>query len=122
MLLAVLHRFVVAVTVLAFVGGMTLQLMPAKAAFAAAGTLTTESDCQHMAMPPSQAVPSHTMPCKGMDPECIKQMGCLGTPSLPLQLIADFLPFVYDAVAYWMPAKSSGGRSIKPELLPPIGL
>ena len=33
------------------------------------------------------------MPRKGMDfPECIKQMGCLGTPSLPLRLGADFVP------------------------------
>jgi len=122
MLLAMLHRFVVAATLLAFVGGMTLQLMPPKAAFAAATTTTTEGDCQHMALPPPQAVPSHTLPCKGMDLECVKQMGCLGTPSVPLRLTADFVPFVYDTVAYSVPAKSSNGRSIKPELLPPIGL
>jgi hypothetical protein len=119
---ALLHRLIVAVTILAFVGGMTLQLMPPKAVFAAATTTATERDCQHMAVPSPQADSSHTMPCKGMDPECIKQMGCLGTPSLPLQLTADFVPFVYDAVAYWMLAESSDGRSIKPELLPPIGL
>jgi hypothetical protein len=119
---ALLHRLIAAVTILAFVGGMTLQLMPPKAAFAAATTTANERDCQHTAMGSPHADSSHTMPCKGMDPECIKQMGCLGTPSLPTQLTADFVPFVYDAVAYWVPAESSAGRSIKPELLPPIGL
>jgi hypothetical protein len=122
MLLALLHRLIVAVTLLAFVGGMTLQLMPPKAAFAAAKTTATQSDCQDMAMPPPLAVPSHTMPCNGIDPECVKQMGCLGTPSLPLRLGADFVSLTYATIAYWLPATCGDGRSIKPELLPPIGL
>ena len=121
MLRAVLERLVVALTLVAFVGGMTLQLMPPKAALAAAKSMVTASDCQHRALSPRTA-PSHTMPCNGIDLECIKQMGCLGTPSLPLRLTVGFVPFVYDTVAYWVPAESGNDRSIKPELLPPIGL
>jgi len=56
---ALLHRLIVAVTILTFVGGMTLQLMPPKAAFAAAATTITERDCQHMAVPSPQADSSH---------------------------------------------------------------
>jgi len=85
MLWAVFHRLVVALTLLAFVGGMTLQVLPPKAAFAA-GTMAVPGDCSHVAMPPADPGPAHKVPCKGMDPECIKQMGCLGTPSLPLRL------------------------------------
>jgi len=57
-----------------------------------------------------------------MDPECIKQMGCLGTPSLPLRLGTNFVPFAYGKVEYSTPAVLRAGRSIKPDLLPPIGL
>ena len=113
-----LHRLIVVLSLLAFVGGMTLQLMPPKAAFAAAPVL---GDCQHMTVP-ADAGPSHTMPCKGLDPECVKQMGCLGTANLPLRPLSPATLFSYSRVAYWLPAATFAGRSIKPDLLPPIGL
>jgi hypothetical protein len=122
MLWALLHRLTIALTIAAFVGGMTLQLLPPKAALAANGTAPVSGDCLHMAMPPHDAGVGHTMPCKGMDPECVKQMGCLGTPSLPLRFGASFVPFAYGKVAYWSPAILRDGRSIKPDLFPPIGL
>ena len=120
MLWTLFHRLVVALTILAFFGGMTLQLMPAKAAFAANGTAPVSDDCSHMAMSPQDADSGHATPCKGMDPECVKQMGCLGTPSLPLWLGVDFIRFAYGKVIYWAPAVVRDGRSIKPDLFPPI--
>jgi hypothetical protein len=118
----VLHRLVVALTLLAFVGGMTLQLMPPKLAFTA-GAMPGIDDCSHMTMPPDDAGTGQKAPCKGSDlPECIKQMGCLGTPNLPLRLGTDVVPFAYGKVVYWTPAVGRDGRSIKPDLLPPIGL
>jgi hypothetical protein len=122
MLRALLHRLLIAVTLVAFVSGMTLQLMPSKAAFAAIGTAKISGDCPHMAMSPQDADSDHAMPCKGMDPECVKQMGCLGTPNLPLRLGNGFVGFAYGKVVYWTPATFCAGRSIKPDLLPPIGL
>jgi hypothetical protein len=119
MLWAILHRLILAMTLLAFVGGMTLQLMPPKAAFAATVTAPMSGDCSHMAMPPADAGTGHGMPCKGMDPECVKQMGCLGTLSLPLRLGANFARFTYRTVVYWAPATFRDGRSIKPDLFPP---
>ena len=78
MLWAMLHCLVVALTVLAFLGGMTLQLMPPQAAFAASAAPAT-SDCSHMTMPPDDGGSRHKAPRKDGDlPECIKQMGCLG--------------------------------------------
>ena len=120
MLWTLFHRLVVALTILAFVGGMTLQLMPPKAAFAAERA-PSQSDCAHMAMPAQDAGSSHEMPCKGIDPECVKLMGCLGTPSLPSRLGADFVHVAYDRVFYWTPDTFRDGRSIKPDLFPPIG-
>ena|SRR5258707_613576 len=119
---AAFHRLILALTIPAFLVGMTLQLLPPKAALAAVGTAAVSGDCPHMAMPPPDAGASHTMPCKGMDPECVKQMGCLGTPSLPLRFSASFVPFAYGKVAYWSPSISRDGRSIEPDLFPPIGL
>lgn len=120
MLRAVVHRLVVALTLLAFMGGMTLQLMPPQTAFA--GTASA-GDCSHMTMPPD-AGSTRKAPGKGGSnlPECIKQMGCLGTPSLPLRLGAEIVPFAYDKVVYWTPAINHDGRLIKPDLFPPIGL
>ena len=45
MLRAVLHRLILAVTLIAFVGGMTLQMMPPKIAFAANGPAPVAGDC-----------------------------------------------------------------------------
>jgi hypothetical protein len=122
MVWATLHRLIVALTVLAFVGGMTLQLMPPKPAMAANDAAPASSDCAHMAMPSHDGGSGHGIPCKGMDPECVKQMQCLGTPSLPLRLDAHFVPFAYGSVDYWALAKFQDGRSIKPDLFPPIRL
>jgi hypothetical protein len=122
MMWAVLHRLIVALTLLAFVGGMTLQLMPPKVALAA-GAMPLPGDCSHMAMPPDDTGAAHKAPRKGMDySECIKQMGCLGTPSLLPRLGTAVVPIAYTMVAYWTPALSKYGRSIKPDLFPPIGL
>lgn len=121
MLQRMIQRLVIALTLVAFVGGMTLQLMPPKVAFAAPVPVPAMGDCQHMAMP-TDAGPSHTIPCKGIDPECVKQMGCLGTASLPLRPASPATFFSYSRVAYWLPAAIIAGRSIKPDLLPPIGL
>ena len=121
MLGAVLHRLVVLLTVIAFVGGMTLQLMPPKEAFAA--SRAAGSDCPHMAaMQAKDMGTAPAMPRKGIDPECVKQMKCLGTAGLPLPQLTASAVFAYSKVAYWLLASFPGGRSIKPALLPPIGL
>ena len=122
MLWAVLHRLIMAVTLVAFVGGMTLQLMPPQAAFA--GNVMADGDCAHMAMADDAGGGStQKAPCKSNNlPECVKQMGCLGTPSLSLRAGVGFTPVAYQLVSYSTAAPIRDGRTIKPDLLPPIGL
>ena len=121
MVWATLHRLVVSLTLLAFIGAMTLQLIPPTLAVAA-GTMPAAADCSQMAMPADNGGSDHKAPCNGMDPECIKQMGCAGTPSLPLRLGADFVPVAYSKVVYSTLTVFRDGRSIEPDLFPPIGL
>ena len=101
---------------------MTLQLMPPKVAFAASA-ISAAGDCPHMTMPPDKDSNRQKAPCQGSDlPECIKLMGCLGTPSLPLVLGVNFVPFAFGKITYSTPALFGDDRSIKPDLYPPIGL
>ena len=115
-----LRRVLVALTIIAFAGGMTLQLLPPKEALTASHTAAP--DCSHMAAMQAKTGSAPAMPCKGMDPECVKQMGCLGTASLPLPQPATPIVFAYHKVAWWLPTSSPSGRSIEPALLPPIRL
>lgn len=121
MLGAALHRLVVLFTAIAFIGGMTLQLMPPREALAASDAAAP--DCPYMAAMQGKDVgTAPAMPRKGMDPECVKQMKCLGTANLPLPQLTPPAVFAYSKVTYWLPASFPSGRSIKPALLPPIGL
>lgn len=122
MLRVALHRLIIALTLLAFVGGMTLQLMPPQAAFAASQPAPVPGDCADMMTPPPPDASHGNAPCKGIDSECVKQLRCLGTPSLPIRPGENFVRFAYGKVDYWTPASFRDGRSIKPDLFPPIGL
>lgn len=122
MLRVAIHRLILAVTLIAFTGGMTLQLMPLKAAFAASAAAPVGVDCADMAMAAADPGAGHAKPCKGIDSECVKQLRCLGTPNLPLRLGDNFVHFSYGRVAYWTLATFRDGRSVKPDLFPPIGL
>src|SRR4051794_38752347 len=98
MLPVTLHRLILAVTLSGCTGGMPLQLIPPKAAFAASAAAPVAGDCAGMAMTAANHGNGHDMPCKGMDPECVKQMRCVGTPSLPLRLGDNFVHFAYGKV------------------------
>jgi hypothetical protein len=98
---------------------MTLQLMPPKAAFAAKATA---GDCSHIGVLHDDAGAAHRLGDGADLPECIKQMGCLGTPSLPLRLCAGSVPCAYAKVIYSTPAVVRDGGFVEPDLFPPIGL
>jgi len=114
-----LRRLLVALTIVAFVGGMTIQVTPSVAALGLLGSSHVDSGCPHMTMHPSAE--QKPMPTRGMDTGCVKQMGCVGTPTLPVRSGETAVPYAYSLVRYSLPSTQRAGGTVKPEPLPPIG-
>ena len=118
-----LRRLVVALSVLAFVSGMTVQAVPSAGAL---GISTAAADAKEDPEYPRMAIGHHNQgmpvpaPCKGIMLDCVKQMGCLGTPALPDRSAAVGRPVAYSVVGYWSPGTALSGRDVEPDLFPPI--
>ena len=118
-MLAILRRVLVLVTIVAFAGGMTVQATPSAAALGLSSSFKANTGCPHIGTHhPEKQKP---MPTRGTDVDCIKQMGCLGTPSLPIRQAEPAIPVSYTRITYSLPSTPRIGGSVKPELLPPIG-
>jgi len=119
----VLRRLLIVLTGLAFLVGAAVQAMPpaefmASACMGAVKTSTGDC-CANMAMKGHPA-PMKKVPCKGISLDCAKEVGCISSPALPAPSTALATPTFYARVAYWLPAVSGAGLSIKPDLFPPI--
>ena len=116
---AILRRVLVLVTVAAFSAGMTVQATPSAAALGLSSSSKADTGCPHMAthLPAGQK----PMPTRGTDADCVKQMGCLGTPSLPVGPGEPTMPVTYSSITYSLPSTPRVGGSVEPEILPPIG-
>lgn len=117
-----LYQLWVVVTVLAFLGGTTLQAMPLTGLpeiSVKPPTMTADMPCDQMQNIAGANNSSDHMPCKGITPDCIKQMGCIGVSSLP-RAAAFATPVTYATVDYWAPLLRLDGLSHKPALFPPI--
>ena len=116
---AILRRVLVLVTIVAFAGGMTVQATPSAAALGLSNSSKADTGCPHMAthLPAGQK----PMPTRGTDADCVKHMGCLGTPSLPIRQGEPAIPVSYTRISYSLPSTLRVGGSVEPELLPPIG-
>jgi hypothetical protein len=125
MRILVLRRLLIVLTGLAFLVGAVVQAMPpaefmAPACMGAANTATGDC-CANMAMKyHATPAPIKQVPCKGISLDCAKEFGCISSPALPAPSTALGTPTVYGRVAYWPPATSRTGLSIKPDLFPPI--
>src|SRR5882672_381790 len=117
------RRLIVVLSALAFVSGMSIQAIPSAEALGlstAEGDAKADPECPRMAMEHhSQGMPI-PLPCKGIMLDCVKQMGCLGTPALPDRADAVSVPVAYSMVAYWSPGPVLSGRDVEPDLFPPI--
>jgi hypothetical protein len=120
----ILRRLVAALSVVAFVNGMTVQAIPSAQALglsAVDGITKADPECPRMAMGhPHEGVPV-PLPCKGIMPDCVKQMGCLGIAALPDRSDVISVPVAYGTVAYSAPCPVLSGRDVEPDLFPPIG-
>jgi hypothetical protein len=59
-------------------------------------------------------------PCKGMMPGCADAMGCIVLAALPPAPTAASVPVVWAVVDYPVLSSMLDGRSVEPELFPPI--
>lgn len=111
-------RFLLAVTVAV---GMSLQGLPAASAMAQMGGMrdaaTTVSADQSEAAPD----PSNTGPCKGMTLACMDTMACVVVLAAQLPVpVATGALLSSVIVVYSVRNAPIAGRSIAPELTPPI--
>jgi hypothetical protein len=73
------------------------------------------ADMQGTTMAPER----QDMPCKGLTPECVKQMGCVTIPAVAERFVFNSVNVSYTRVVYWSLASDAEGLSSKPDLLPP---
>lgn len=109
------RRLLVALVLLPFLSGTTLQAMPA----ASAGGISAAMDCIHMTMPGQGEHAGKSVPCRTNNIDCLKQMACIGPLTLPART-GEHLAITYIAVGYWPVEFSGTGRSLAPEPFPPI--
>jgi hypothetical protein len=122
-----LRRVGILLLTFAFVVGLTTQLVPRALA------MDYQTPCpmgmEAMGdMPMDQADTSADVdpsgsPCKGLTPDCIDAMGCVvAVAALPHAPISASTAFKWVDVAYSFVTPSLAGRSIPPDLFPPIPL
>src|SRR5215471_11144747 len=122
MMSGILRHLVVALSLLAFVSGMTVQAIPSAQALGlsmAERVVKADPECPRMAMEHHSDPMSIPLPCKGIMLDCVKQMGCLGTPALPDRSVAVGVPVEYSFVSYWATHPALSSREIEPDLFPP---
>jgi hypothetical protein len=111
-----LRRILTLLIVTAYVGATMLQFTPSYAA----GTDMSSSSMNGMMH--EQDGQGDKMPCKGMLPGCITDLGCIFLLSLPAPNVTLFTVTARSSVIYTGSSEPLRGRTIKPALGPPISL
>jgi len=111
-----LRQILALLIVTAYVGATVFQLAPVFAASA-----ETTSFPMH-GMMHEQDGQGDKMPCKGMLPGCVTDLGCIFLVSVPAPYLTLVTMTAWSSVIYTGSSESLRGRSIKPALGPPISL
>jgi hypothetical protein len=111
-----LRRIFALLIVTAYIGATVFQAAPV---FAAG---TDKSSSSMTGMMHEQGGPAEKMPCKGMLPNCVTDIGCIFLVSLPAPDFTLATATAWSSVIYPGSSPSLRGRSIKPALGPPISL
>jgi hypothetical protein len=116
-MLRFVHRFMLVLIAFAIVGGTSVQL--AQSAQYVAPVTMAGMPCDMM-MPMADAGHGKPMlPCKGLTPDCIKQMGCLVAVALPARPAGTEFAVPFSMVDYWPAWSAMAGADRTPEPLPP---
>ena len=97
--------------VTAYIGAVTLQAVPSYAGaaemnHAAMGRMTHDQDN-----------PGDKMPCKGMLPGCVTDVGCIFFVTLPPPGLTVLAATAWSSVSYDNALQGLRGRTIKPDLV-----
>jgi hypothetical protein len=117
-MIRVLRQLLFVLIAVAIVGGTTTQL--AQSAQYAAPMTMAGMPCDMMMMPAAGAVHGKPVaPCKGMTPDCIKQMGCVTDIALPARVVIHAFAAHFTTVDYWSALCKLATLFRTPEPLPP---
>src|ERR1700730_3231814 len=111
-----LRQLLTLLIVTAYVGATVFQVAPTYAANAAMSSSPMNG------MMHEQDGPGDKMPCKGMLPGCVTDLGCIFLVSVPSPALNLFTTTTWSSVIYHNASEALRGRSIKPALGPPISL
>jgi hypothetical protein len=111
-----LRQILTLLIVTAYVGATVFQVAPTYAANAAMSSSSMNG------MMHEQDGPGDKMPCKGMLPGCVTDLGCVFLVSVPAPDLTLVTMTAWSSVIYTGSSESLRGRSIKPALGPPISL
>ena len=114
-----LRRILTLLIVTAYVGATMLQAVPS---YAANMNHAAMSHADMSGMMHGRDGQGDKMPCKGMLPGCVTDLGCIFFVSLPTPNVGPFTATAWTSVIYLGSPESLRGRSIKPALGPPISL
>ncbi len=117
MMLRVAHRLLLVLIAFAIVGGTTVQL--ARSAEPLAPMTMAGLPCGMMMSMAGSEHGKPMMPCKGMTPDCLKQMGCVTDVALPARLVESGFAAHFTPVDYWPTSSELANLISTPEPLPP---
>ena len=95
---------------LAFLVGVTVQLVPPSMAETPTSVSAGMPGCCDIPQPP----------CTGHLPNCVDHLGCVTVSALPTSPTAIAAAFEWTSLGYVLMPESLAGISVKPELSPPI--
>ena len=120
MLVKLLRQILALLIVTAYIGATMLPAAPGHAANAAMNHAAMRGMMHHQDHQDHQDHPGDKMPCKGMLPGCITDLGCIFLVSLPAPDLAFATVTAWSSVTYDNASHGLHGRTIKPALGPPI--
>jgi hypothetical protein len=117
-MLRALRHFLFLLVAFAIIGGTTSGF--ARSAQYGDLMVTADSPCGMAMMQPASDHEKPMMPCKGMTPDCIKQMGCIDITALPATRAPGHeLIVTYSVVDYWSSSSTLASLDPEPEPIPP---
>jgi hypothetical protein len=111
------YRLLLVLIAFAVVGGPMGPVAQSAELMAPAGMADMPCDMTMPVASPDRGAPM--APCKGLTPDCIKQMGCVVNVALPARLVSADPAVVFSTVAYWSAVPQLAGLFREPEPLPP---